>query len=187
VTHFSHVFVWEDEKQKTEMEDKGGAARTAGVAGGTAVSSTPPDDLEMQEGQDDKAVAGSGTHLAGVVGKSRTKVTHSNYNTQLQYTHKSYTPPKPPIWSCTTSGNTNPRKFRQTWGHRSLAIGRSCLVYVVLSTMMSLQIRSVIQDFETKWGSTAAVSAQARGNHAGTHRRGSCALLLFRVWSTCLM
>ena len=116
MTHFSHVFVWEDEKQKTEMEDNGGAARTAGVAGGTAVSSTPSDDLEMQEGQDDKAVAGSGTHLAGVVGKSRTKVTHSNYITQLQYTHKSYTPPKPPIWSCTTSGNTNPRKFRQNLG-----------------------------------------------------------------------
>lgn len=120
MTHFSHVFVWEDEKQRTGMEDNGGAAGTDGVAGGTAVSSTPTDDVEMQEGQDDESVAGSGTHLAEVVGKSRTKVTHSNYNTQLQYTHKSYTPPKPPIWSWYHFRKYQPQKIQAKLGDNDL-------------------------------------------------------------------
>jgi hypothetical protein len=46
---------------------------------GTDISSTPSSgDIDMLEGQDQELVTGSGTHLDGVVSKSRTKVKNNN-------------------------------------------------------------------------------------------------------------
>jgi hypothetical protein len=39
---------------------------------------TPSVDVDILEGQDQEPVAGSGTHLGGVVVKTRTKVKYSN-------------------------------------------------------------------------------------------------------------
>ncbi len=47
-------------------------------AAGTDISSTPFGDVEMLEGQDQELVAGSGTHLDGVVTKAWAKVNHTN-------------------------------------------------------------------------------------------------------------
>jgi hypothetical protein len=51
--------------------------------GGTDISSTPFGDVEILEGQDQELVAGSGTHLGGVVVKSRAKVKHSNVSEKV--------------------------------------------------------------------------------------------------------
>ena len=50
---------------RPEMEDNGGAGGTGGGGGGTAISSTPSDDVEMEEGVDAETAAGSGTFIAG--------------------------------------------------------------------------------------------------------------------------
>ncbi len=44
---------------------------------GTDISSTPSDDDDMLEGQDQEPVTGSGTHLVRVVTKTRVKVKHN--------------------------------------------------------------------------------------------------------------
>jgi len=59
------------------QEDGGADGPQVGVAG-TDISSTPSGDVEMLEGQDQELVAGSGTHLGGVVAKVRAKVKHTN-------------------------------------------------------------------------------------------------------------
>ena len=56
------------------MEGNGGQVR----AEGTAISSTASDDVDMMDGQDQETVAGSGTHLGGLVAQKRTKVKNSN-------------------------------------------------------------------------------------------------------------
>jgi len=45
---------------------------------GRTISSTPSDNVHMIEGQDQETVVGSGTHLDGVVVKTRTKVKYIN-------------------------------------------------------------------------------------------------------------
>ncbi len=52
-------------------------------AEGTAISSTASDDVDKLEGQDQETVAGSGTHLGGVVAQKRTKVKNSNASEKL--------------------------------------------------------------------------------------------------------
>jgi len=52
-------------------------------AGGADISSTPSVDVEIVEGQDQERVAGSGTHLGGVVVKVRVKVNHSNVSEKV--------------------------------------------------------------------------------------------------------
>ena len=47
-------------------------------AAGTDISSTPSVDVDILEGQDQELVAGTGTHLGGVVAKARAKVKHTN-------------------------------------------------------------------------------------------------------------
>ena len=59
------------------QEDGGADGQHAGEAG-TGISSTPSGDVEMFEGQDQELVAGTGTHLGGVVAKARAKVKHTN-------------------------------------------------------------------------------------------------------------
>ena len=56
------------------MEGNGGQVR----AEGKAISSTTSDDVDMMDGQDQETVAGSGTHLGGLVAQKRTKVKNSN-------------------------------------------------------------------------------------------------------------
>ena len=58
------------------MEGNGGSTGTQGGEEVTVISSTPSDDVDVQEGQDDETIPGSGTHLDGVVVKVRTKVKH---------------------------------------------------------------------------------------------------------------
>jgi hypothetical protein len=45
------------------MEGNGGQVRPEG----TTISSTASDDVDMMDGQDQETVAGSGTHLGGLV------------------------------------------------------------------------------------------------------------------------
>jgi hypothetical protein len=51
------------------MEGNGGQVR----AEGTAIPSTTSDDVDMMDGQDQETVAGSGTHLVGLVTQKWTK------------------------------------------------------------------------------------------------------------------
>jgi hypothetical protein len=51
------------------MEGNGGQVRVEG----TSISSTVSDDVDMMDGQDQETVAGSGTHLGGLVAQKRTK------------------------------------------------------------------------------------------------------------------
>jgi len=44
---------------RPEIEGNGGAGGTGGGGGGTAISSTPSDDVEMEEGVDAETAAGS--------------------------------------------------------------------------------------------------------------------------------
>jgi hypothetical protein len=61
------------------MEEDGGAdGQKEGEEGREISSSTPSGDVEMSEGQDQELVAGTGTHLGGVVAKARAKVKHTN-------------------------------------------------------------------------------------------------------------
>ena len=60
------------------MQDDGGAGASQVGAAGTDISWTPSGDVEMLEGQDQELVAGTGTHLGGVVAKARAKVKHTN-------------------------------------------------------------------------------------------------------------
>ena len=65
------------EDKKKNFFFKAAAARNGGGqvrAEGTAISSTASDDVDMLDGQDQETVAGSGTHLGGVVAQKRTKV-----------------------------------------------------------------------------------------------------------------
>ena len=55
------------------MQDGGGADGRQSGEVGEEISSTPSGDVEMVEGQDQELVAGSGTHLDGVVVKTRPK------------------------------------------------------------------------------------------------------------------
>ncbi len=49
------------------MEGNGGATGTQGGTEATSISATPPDDVDMHEGQDQETVVGVGIHLDGVV------------------------------------------------------------------------------------------------------------------------
>ena len=60
------------------MLDDGGADGPQVGSAGRDISSTPSDDVEILEGQDQELVAGTGTHLDGVVPKARAKVKHTN-------------------------------------------------------------------------------------------------------------
>ena len=60
------------------MQEDGGADGQQVGEAGTDMSSTPSGDVEMFEGQDQELVAGTGTHLGGVVAKARAKVKHTN-------------------------------------------------------------------------------------------------------------
>ena len=51
---------------------------------GEDISSTPSDDVEMLEGQDQELVVGTGTHLGGVVTKARATVNHTNASENQQ-------------------------------------------------------------------------------------------------------
>jgi hypothetical protein len=62
------------------MQDDGGVD---GTQSGTDISSTPSDDVDMLEGQDQEPVTGSGTHLDGVVAKGRAKVKYSNVSEKV--------------------------------------------------------------------------------------------------------
>jgi len=50
-------------------------------AEGTAISSTPYDDVDMLDGQDQETVAGSGTHLG--FAQKRTKVKNSDASAKV--------------------------------------------------------------------------------------------------------
>ena len=63
---------------RQQMQDDGGAGASQVGAAGTDISWTPSGDVEMLEGQDQELVAGTGTHLGGVVAKARAKVKHTN-------------------------------------------------------------------------------------------------------------
>jgi hypothetical protein len=56
------------------MEEDGGADGQQAGEAGTDISSTPSGDVDMFEGQDQELVAGTWTHLGGVVAKARAEV-----------------------------------------------------------------------------------------------------------------
>jgi hypothetical protein len=56
------------------MQDDGGEDGQEVGEAGRDISSTPSDDVEMLEGQDQELVVGTGTHLGGVVAKARAEV-----------------------------------------------------------------------------------------------------------------
>jgi hypothetical protein len=60
------------------MQDDGGEDGQQVGEAGRDISSTPSCDVEMLEEQDQELVVGTGTHLDGVVVKTRAKVKHTN-------------------------------------------------------------------------------------------------------------
>jgi hypothetical protein len=60
------------------MQGDGGEDGQQVGEAGRDISSTPSDDVEMLEEQDQELVVGTGTHLGGVVEKVRVKVKHTN-------------------------------------------------------------------------------------------------------------
>ena len=73
------------------QRDGGEDGQQVGEAG-RDISSTPSADVEMLEGQDQELVAGTGTHLGGVVVKARTKVKHTNASEKVTVAHMMYCP-----------------------------------------------------------------------------------------------
>ncbi len=59
---------------RQQMQDDGGEDGQEVGEAGRDISSTPSDDVEMLEGQDQELVVGTGTHLGGVVAKARAEV-----------------------------------------------------------------------------------------------------------------
>ena len=63
---------------RQQILDDGGTGGSQVGETGTDISSTPSGVVENLEGQDQELVVGTGTHLDGVVVKTRAKVKHTN-------------------------------------------------------------------------------------------------------------